>query len=165
MATDTKETVRGIELRSDFPSRRNSPDPVEVIEALVDTGTWVDAARVADCGESTLRVWRDKYPEIQEAYLKGKDKLGYDAEQTMACLARGTLPDTAHEEVQVPAPGTMLKAAKKMASINHPDKDYTQTNRVIRAQEEVDEDMEKELEDMDEDDLLDELNKRVGGDE
>lgn len=165
MATDTVEKVRGIELRSDFPDTRRSPDPKEVVEALVDNGTWIDAAREVGCAERTLKYWRDRYPEIHEAYMKGKDALGYDAEQTMACLARGTLPDSAHEDVQMPAPGTMLKAAKKMASINHPDKDYTQTNRVIRAQEDVSEEEVKELEDMDEDDLLDELNKRVGGDE
>jgi len=155
------EEVCGITLTSDFPDRIDSPDPAACIQALVDHGTWVDAAREVNTSEDTLQRWGGKYPEIEEAYKKGRRSLGYEGEQTMVMLMRGQLPDTADEDVEKPKPRTMLNAAKKIVGVNHATKDYTQSQKIIREDGEEAEEVERKLEDMGQDELLDVLNSKM----
>lgn len=160
MDTDTKE-VCGIELTSDFPATHRSPDPADVVRALVKHGTWVDAAQEVGCGTSTLQRWESKYPEIEEAYLKGRRALGHEAEQTMVRIMRGKKPPEADEEAGAPLASDMLRAAKKLVGTNHVEKDYTQSQKIIRKTGEEAEEVEAEVEDMDQDDLLDALNSKL----
>jgi len=160
MATETKE-VCGIEITSDFPTRRNSYDPEPMIKALINHGTFVDAAQEVGCGESTVRRWADAYPEIEEAYMKGRRALGHEAEQTMVRIMRGQKPPEADEEAGAPKASDMLRAAKKIVGVNHVEKDYTQSQKIIRKSDEEAKEVEKKIEDMDQDDLLDALNTKL----
>jgi len=157
MSVEIGDEVRGIEIRSDFPDRRNSPDPEAVIGALLDYGTWVQAADEVGCGERTLRYWRDKYPEIKEAYREGSAALGYESEQWIVDIMRNDL-----DEDDPPAKASdRLAAAKRIAAVNHPDKDYTQRERrqIEKSAQETMDETKKKIENMSTDEKLDAFNK------
>lgn len=153
-------TVRGIELVSEFPDRRDSPDPVEMIEALLDHGTWIDAAREIECGERTVRKWGEKYPEIRKAYVEGSASIGYEAEQTLVRIMRGEQIGDASK----PKTRDVLNAARKLISTNHRIKDYTDAKRVIREEVEDSDELDKDIDEMDVDELLDAYNKITDND-
>lgn len=158
--TDETREVCGIEIKSDFPNRAASPDPANAIQQLVDHGTWVDAAKNLPCSARTLRRWGSKYPEIEEAYMKGSMALGAEAEQTLVLTMRGQKPPEAHEDAEAPTASAILGAAKKLVSINHHLKDYSASQTIIRKEPGKDsEEVEKKVEEMDEDELLDQLNE------
>lgn len=148
-------TVEGIEITSNFPDRRDSPDPEKLIKALLEWGTWIDAARELGIGKRTARMWGEKYPEIREAYLKGSAALGYEAEHTLVRIMRGEQIGDASK----PKTRDVLNAARKLISTNHRVKDYTDAKRVIREQVEDSEELEKDIDEMDVDELLDAYNR------
>jgi len=160
MSTETKE-VCGIELTSDFPTRRNSYDPEEMVRALVEHGTFTDASQQVGCAAATVRRWADAYPEIEEAYMKGRRALGHEAEQTMVRIMRGKKPPEASEKAGAPKASDMLRAAKKIVGVNHVEKDYTQSQKIIRKSDEEAEEVQKKIDEMDQDDLLDALNTKL----
>jgi len=153
--TDVPDEVCGIEIRSEFPDTVRSPDPVEMIEALVEHGQMNEAANEIERSTRLVTRWAQKYPEVREAYEKGSDNIGYEAEQTMVNMMRGKTPGDAGD----PKARDVLNAAKRLASINHPVKDYAQRERRTIDRKQSDDQADKEAEDMDMDDLLDAYNE------
>jgi len=156
-----EEEVCGITMRSPFPRAIDSPDPVEVVKALVEHGQFPDAAQEVGCGESTIKRWSQRFPEIREAYKKGSASLGYEAEQTLVREMRGQKPPDADEDAGAPKSSDRIRAAKKLVSVNHPLKDYTQSQKIYRETDNGESEAEESVNDMDMDALLEELNKRT----
>lgn len=123
------EAICGIEIESEFPNRIDSPDPIAVIETLVDTGTFAATASKVGCGETTLQDWARKYPEIREAYEQGKDSIGYEAEYHLVDMMRqGTDKDPQGRDEQH---SDRYRAALKIATTCHPSRDYSSRERRV----------------------------------
>jgi len=157
------EEVCGIKLRSPFPRGMTSPDPVDVVEALVEHGQFKDAASQVGCHPSTLQNWARRFPEVREAYKKGSAKLGYEAEQTLVREMRGKRPPDADEDAGAPKSSDRIRAAKKLVSVNHPYKDYTQSQKIYRETDKEESKAKESVDEMAMDELLEELNKRTNG--
>ena len=121
------ETVCGIEIRSKFPGNFDSPDPVAMIETIVETGLLSETAKRLGVNYATVRGWAQKYPEIEEAYDKGHFAIYHKAEHTLWELMT--------DENQK---GTVrYKAAVKFLATNAWRKDYsTKERRVIKDETE-----------------------------
>jgi len=146
-------------MRSDFPGRRDSPDPEEMIRALLKHGTYRDTASEVGCASNTVGEWLDKYPEIEEAYKRGRANIGLEAEQTLVREMRGKAPPDV-EDAPVPKASDRIRAAKKVLGTNHPYKDYTQSQKVIRETDSSDSEVQEKVDSMSMNDLLEELSKR-----
>ena len=116
------ETICGIEIRSRFPDNFNSPDPVKLIEKVVEYGLFSQAANDMDVSYRTVVKWGNKYPELQEAYEKGSKSIYHKAENTLYELM-------ANEEQKG---SVRYRAACKILATNAWKKDYsTKERRVI----------------------------------
>lgn len=142
----------------DFPTRRDSPDPQEMINTILECGGVLDdvAANMV-CSERTIYTWANRYAPINHAVRVAQGAIGVEAKETMVELMRD-------EET---GDRTRLNAAKKLATTYHPHMDFSRRERreykQAQADKEQEEGMQADVEEMGMDELLEELSERTNG--
>lgn len=152
--TQTK-TACGIEYDpSNFPQRRDSPDPGEVIEAIERCGGVLrDAAEQVGCSETTLYIWAGKYDAIGKATEQNRTSIAFESRDRLVDLMR-----------QDSDKRTAYKSATKLATMFDPRLDWSRRERreiTRKSEKKKRKEAEKEVEDMDVDELLDKYNSLI----
>jgi hypothetical protein len=143
----------------DFPTRRDSPDPQEMINTILECGGVLDdVAANMTCSERTIYTWANRYTPVNHAVRVAQGAIGVEAKETMVELMRDE--DTGDR--------TRLKAAKKLATTYHPHMDFSRRERReykrSQGKKEDKEELDKEISEMDIDELLDFYNNLSNSD-
>lgn len=138
---------------SDFPQRRDSPDPGDVIRAIERCGGVVrDAAKELDCTERTLYKWSAKYDAINEAVEQNRSTIAYESRDRLVDLMR-----------QDDDKRVAKDSAIKLATMYDPNLDWSRKERREYVDSgEDEEELQEDVSEMSEDELLEELSKRTG---
>lgn len=143
------KTACGIEYDpSDFPQRRDSPDPGDVIRAIEECGGVLkDAARQLECSRRTLYNWAGTYAPIAEAVEQNRTSIAFESRDTLVELMREA------------GDRTRYRAATKLATMFDPNLDWSRRERREITRKESEEEIKEDLEQMDMDELLDRYNR------